>query len=218
MVAVGCVETIDDWLLIPQVSRGTTGHEGDEDSIASKVDGMTKIIMASTKDAWLINLPGLPRWHEVLTMEQLDDDTSHVVGLLQALTGEDTKETPTSHGGKDEQVDVSLSFLLQSRCNLKAYRRCRMQADEQMNSSSLSLPVLISTRAGTSQASAPQKIARSKMARLTARVPLNPLSSWIGKQLVRQTIPKHHLDEHGILATILSTNGLYGTSDCGAER
>ena len=48
------------------------------------------------------------------------------------------------------------------------------------------------------------------MARLTARVPLNPLSSWIGKQLVGQTIPKHHLDEHGILSTILEgfPNGL----------
>jgi hypothetical protein len=74
--------------LIPQISRGTTGHEDDEVSIASKVDGMTKIIMAASADVWLINLPGLPRRHEVLTVEQLDSDTSHVVVLLQALTGE----------------------------------------------------------------------------------------------------------------------------------
>jgi hypothetical protein len=122
--------------LIPQTSRGITGHEEDEDSIASKVDGVTKIILASTAEAWLINLPGLglPRWHEALTMKQLDDGTSHVVVLLQALTGEATKETPTSHGGKDERVDVSLSFLMQSRCNLNAYRRCSRQADEQMDS------------------------------------------------------------------------------------
>jgi hypothetical protein len=141
--------------LIPQISRGTTGHEDEDDSTANKVDGMTKIIMVSTADAWLINLPGLPRRHEVLTMEQLDDDTSHVVKLLKALTGVDTKDTLTSHGGKDGRVDVSLSFLLQSRCNLNAYRRCRRQADEQMDSSSLSLPFLISTRAGISQASGP---------------------------------------------------------------
>ncbi len=51
--------------LIPQISRGSTGHEDDEDNIASKVDGMTKIIMAATSDAWLINLPDLPRRHEV---------------------------------------------------------------------------------------------------------------------------------------------------------
>jgi hypothetical protein len=61
---------------------------------------------------------------------------------------------------------------------------------------SLSLPVLVSTRAGISQGSAPQKIARSKVARLTARVPLKPLSSWIGKELAGQNIPKHHLDVH----------------------
>ncbi len=48
-------------------------------------------------------------------MEQLDDDTSYVVELLQTLTGVEAKSTPTSHGGKDERVDVSLSFLLQSR-------------------------------------------------------------------------------------------------------
>ncbi len=32
--------------------------------------------------------------------------------------------------------------------DLNAYRRCRRQADEQMESSSLLLPVLVSTRAG----------------------------------------------------------------------
>ena len=72
---------------------------------------MTKIIMAATADVWLINLPGLPRRHEVLTMEQLDDDTSHVVELLQTLTGVDVKSTPTSHGGKDERVDSMYLFL-----------------------------------------------------------------------------------------------------------
>jgi hypothetical protein len=63
--------------------------------------------------------------------------------------------------------------------------------------------LLVSTRAGITQDTAPQRIAKSKMARLTARVSLNPLSSWIGKQLVGQTISKHHLDENGILSTIL---------------
>jgi hypothetical protein len=33
--------------LIPQISRGTTGNESDMEKIAAKVDGMTKIIMAS---------------------------------------------------------------------------------------------------------------------------------------------------------------------------
>ncbi len=95
--------------LILQIPRGTTGHEDDDDNIASKVDGMTKIIMASTVDAWLINLPGLPRRHEVLTLEQSEDDISHVVELLQALTGVDTENTPTSHGAKmDERMYLFL--------------------------------------------------------------------------------------------------------------
>jgi hypothetical protein len=43
--------------LLPQIARGTSESEMDEE-IAVKVDGMTKIIMASTADAWLIHLPG----------------------------------------------------------------------------------------------------------------------------------------------------------------
>ncbi len=34
-------------LLIPQISRGTTGNDEDMKRIAKRVDGMTKIIMAS---------------------------------------------------------------------------------------------------------------------------------------------------------------------------
>ncbi len=109
-------------------------------------------------------------------MEQMELDTSHVMELMQAFNGQSSKSTPTSHGGNDGRADVSLSFLLQSRCNLKAYRKFRRQADEQMDSSfsfSSAIPVLVSTRAGISQASAPQKMAKSKLARLAARVAFN---------------------------------------------
>jgi hypothetical protein len=56
--------------------------------VAEQVDGMTKIIMASTADAWLINivsttdawliikLPGMQKRHEVLTLEQHRNDNS----------------------------------------------------------------------------------------------------------------------------------------------
>jgi hypothetical protein len=40
--------------LIPQIARGTNEKEFDE-AVAEKVDGMTKLIMASTADAWLIH-------------------------------------------------------------------------------------------------------------------------------------------------------------------
>ena len=48
--------------LLPQIARGTSENEMDE-GIAVKVDGMTKIIMASTADAWLIHLPGTEKRH-----------------------------------------------------------------------------------------------------------------------------------------------------------
>jgi hypothetical protein len=44
--------------LLPQIARGTSEKDMDE-GIAAKVDGMTKIIMAATADAWLIHLPGM---------------------------------------------------------------------------------------------------------------------------------------------------------------
>ncbi len=56
--------------LIPKTARGTNEKEFDE-AVAEKVDGMTKLIMASTADAWLIHLPGMIRKHEVFTAEQL---------------------------------------------------------------------------------------------------------------------------------------------------
>jgi hypothetical protein len=54
--------------LIPQIARGTNEKEFDE-AVAVKVDGMIKLIMASTADAWLIHLPGMSRKHEVFTAE-----------------------------------------------------------------------------------------------------------------------------------------------------
>ncbi len=87
--------------LIQQISRGTasTGNESDVEMIAAnKVDGMTKIIMASTADAWLINLPGISRRYEVLTQGQYDNDTSTVREIMLALTGTKSKDAPTSHG------------------------------------------------------------------------------------------------------------------------
>jgi hypothetical protein len=43
---------------------------------------MTKIIMASTADAWLIHIPGMARRHEVFTAEQLGMDRSNVEDLV----------------------------------------------------------------------------------------------------------------------------------------
>jgi hypothetical protein len=55
--------------MIPQIARGVNESDMDE-GIVLKVDQMTKLVMAPTADAWLINLPGMFRRHEVYSMEQ----------------------------------------------------------------------------------------------------------------------------------------------------
>ena len=59
--------------LLPQIARGTSEKDMDE-GIAVKVDGMTKIVIAATADAWLIHLPGTAKRHEVFTAELLAMD------------------------------------------------------------------------------------------------------------------------------------------------
>ena len=70
--------------LIPQIARGTNEKEFDE-AVAEKVDGMTKLIMASTADAWLIHLPGMTRKHEVFTAEQLIQDMENLDDLTDSM-------------------------------------------------------------------------------------------------------------------------------------
>ncbi len=70
--------------LIPQIARGC--NEGDMDeAMAEKVNHMTKIVMASTADAWLVHIPGLARRHEIFTAEQLVQDSSNLKDLVTSL-------------------------------------------------------------------------------------------------------------------------------------
>jgi hypothetical protein len=158
----------------------------------------------------------------VLTQEQYDNDTSTVREIISALTGAKSKDAPTSHGfpksftesfskvSDHEEMEVSLSFLLQNRCSIRAYKKSRIQADSQMLDLSPGIPVLMGTRASRLQSSSIPKPARSRVPRLVARSSLSPLASWIGKQLNGQIISKRHLDENGLLSTILDgyPNGL----------
>ena len=70
--------------LIPQMARGCSESDMDE-SIAEKVNQMTKIIMASTADAWLVHLPGSTRRHEIFTVEQLAQDSANLDDLVTSL-------------------------------------------------------------------------------------------------------------------------------------
>jgi hypothetical protein len=70
--------------LIPQIARGC--NEGDTDeTIVEKVNQMTKIVMASTTDAWLVYLPGFARRHEVFPAEQLEQDSANLDDLVTSL-------------------------------------------------------------------------------------------------------------------------------------
>jgi hypothetical protein len=71
--------------LIPQIARGVNASDMDEE-IALKVDQMTKLVMASTADAWLINLPGMARRHEIYSMEQQMQDEANVRELVASIT------------------------------------------------------------------------------------------------------------------------------------
>jgi hypothetical protein len=91
--------------LLPQIARGTSENEMDEE-IAVKVDGMTKIIMAATADAWLIHLPGTVRRHEVFTAELLAMDRSNVEGLVAVMQDSDEDE-----GASSRTLSFSPCFL-----------------------------------------------------------------------------------------------------------
>jgi hypothetical protein len=71
--------------LIPQIARGVNASDMDE-KIALKVDQMTKLVMASKADAWLINLPGMARRHEIYSMEQQKQDEANVGELIASIT------------------------------------------------------------------------------------------------------------------------------------
>jgi hypothetical protein len=94
--------------LLPQIARGTSESEMDEE-IAVKVDGMTKIVMAATADAWLIHLPGTARRHEIFTAELLAMDRSNVEDLVAVMQDSDEVECAS-----DRTLSFSPSCLLNS--------------------------------------------------------------------------------------------------------
>ncbi len=47
---------------------------------------MTKLVMAATPDAWLINFPGMDRRHEIYSMEQQVQDEANVKELVDSIT------------------------------------------------------------------------------------------------------------------------------------
>ncbi len=56
-----------------------------DEAIAEKVNQMTKIVMVSTADAWLVHLPGLARRREIFTAEQLTQDSANLDDLVTSM-------------------------------------------------------------------------------------------------------------------------------------
>ena len=210
--------------LLPQIARGTSENEMDEE-IAVKVDGMTKIIMAATADAWLIHLPGTVRRHEVFTAELLAIDRSNVEDLVAVMQDADEVECAS-----DRTLSFSPSCLLnnagpESRADEHRDSLCWKEAMSELRNPSLVFlysqvakvankkemdrPVWVQTRAqhGEPANSARLPVQKRKrksmgqkeMKAVVGKQRQSPLSSWIGKQLLGQNIPKRHLDKDGKL-------------------
>jgi hypothetical protein len=103
--------------LIPQIARGTNEREFDE-AVAEKVNKMTKLIIASTADAWLIHLPGMTRKHEVFTAEQLTQDMENLDDLTYSM--EDHQDI-----SQDGSEPHPLSFCLFSVPTLDSFKSCQ---------------------------------------------------------------------------------------------
>jgi hypothetical protein len=67
---------------------------------------MTKLIMASTADAWLIHLPGMTRKHEVFTAERLIQDMENLNDLTYSM--EDHQDI-SQDGSEPHPISLFLS-------------------------------------------------------------------------------------------------------------
>jgi hypothetical protein len=198
--------------LIPQIARGTNEKEFDE-AVAEKVDGMTKLIMASTADAWLIHLPGMIRKHEAFTAEQLIQDMESLDDLTYSM--EDHNQDISQDGCEPHPLSFCL-FSVPKLCSTSAkrldfpsllYRKLKKKAKSRELHSR---PLLVQTRAqGGSLSSVVRSPAHKRKLKAHAtekevvvgKQRQSPLSSWIGKQLVGQKVSNKYLDKDGHLIT-----------------
>ncbi len=171
---------------------------------------MTKLIMASTADVWLIHLPGMIRKHEVFTAEQLIQDMENLDDLTRSMEdhpdiSEDGSEPhPLScclfsvpKQGSTTAKCLDFPSLLCRKLKKKASARelhCR--------------PLLVQTRTqGGTLSSVVRSPAHKRKHKAHAagkevvvgKQRQSPLSSWIGKQLVGQKVPNKYLDKDGHL-------------------
>ena len=172
---------------------------------------MTKIVMASTADVWLVHLPGFARWHEIFTAEQLDQDSANLDDLVTSLQD---LEDDCPAGNMDLSLYHCLFAGIESRSKEREprispsllYRELEKLASAR---ESTRIPMLVQTRAqkgelpivreSRKRAHNPDLGRKEKVDVVSAKQRQSPLSSWIGKQLLGQKIPKRYLDGEGNL-------------------
>jgi hypothetical protein len=180
--------------------------------------------MAATADAWLIRLPGTVKRHEVFTAELLAMDRSNVEDLVAVMQDSDEDESASSR-----TLSFSSCFLnnagQESRTEGRRESRCWQEAMGELRNPSLIFlysqvakiankkqmdrPVWVQTRAQHGEPANKTKLPVQKRKRksmgqkgmkaVVGKQRQSPLSSWIGKQLLGQNIPKRHLDKDGKL-------------------
>ncbi len=172
---------------------------------------MTKIVMASTADAWLVHIPGMIRRHEIFTAEQLEQDTSNLEDLVTSLQDldEDCSAGHMDHSlsfclfadSKDTSVNAkpenSLSLIYRELEKLASVKElARAQVLVQTRGQKRDLPIVQVPR---KRKLYPDSSENAKVDSSTGKQRQSPLSSWIGKQLLGQKIPKRYLDKEGNL-------------------
>jgi hypothetical protein len=182
-----------------------------DEAIAEKVNQMTKIVMASTADAWLVHLPGFTRRLEIFTAEQLTQDSANLDDFVTSLQdpGDDCPAGNKDHFlsdclftgiesiSRDGKPGIFLSLV---------YRELEKLASTK---ESIRAPVLVQTRAQKGELPlvretkkrmhSPNLGRKEKVDAVSAKQRQCPLSSWIGKQLLGQKIHKRYLDGEGNL-------------------
>jgi hypothetical protein len=71
--------------LIPQIARRDTNENEFDEAVTKMVNQMTRLVMASTANAWLIYLSGMARRHKVFTAEQLIHDMENFENLVYTI-------------------------------------------------------------------------------------------------------------------------------------
>ncbi len=179
--------------------------------MAEKVNQMTKIVMASTADAWLIHIPRSIRRHEILTAEQLAMDSLNLENRVISLQDPEddcsaaSQDHSPSFGLFAGIKDVSLVDKPGNSLSL-VYRELKKLANKM---ETMEVPVFVQTRAQKGELPLVQKTRKQKahpsvdgklrVDAVATKQRQSPLSSWIGKQLLGQKISKRYQNKDGNL-------------------